>query len=46
MLSLEKIKPGGYLTTFHDQKLTELLHLISRNIEMVQSKYELITTID
>ncbi|EDS5484024.1 hypothetical protein JHG98_004322 [Salmonella enterica] len=45
MLSSEKIKPGGYLTAIHDQKLTELLHLISRNIEMAQSKDELIATI-
>ncbi|EAA7718076.1 hypothetical protein B9867_15450 [Salmonella enterica] len=45
MLKPEQIKPGGFLTTIHDQKLTELLHQISRNIEMAQSKDELIATI-
>lgn len=45
MLKPEQIKPGGFLTTIHDQKLTELLHQISRNIEMAQSKDELIAII-
>ncbi|WP_306341911.1 hypothetical protein [Escherichia coli] len=45
MLKPEQIKTGGFLTSIHDQKLTELLHQISRNIEMAQSKDELTANI-
>lgn len=45
MLKPEQIKPSGFLTSIHDQKLTELLNQISRNIEMAQSKDELIAII-
>lgn len=46
MASSERTTSGGFLATEHDQRLADLLKLISHNIEAAQSKQELIDVIN